>query len=65
MTKEICNLKDLSNYLKISISEIRKLVRERKIPHFRIGNRIMFDLKSINTWIENLQEKESKTSLFY
>ena len=54
MTKEICNLKDLSNYLKISISEIRKLVRERKIPHFRIGNRIMFDLKSINTWLENL-----------
>ena len=44
MTKEICNLKDLSNYLKISISEIRKLVREKKIPHFRIGNRIMFDL---------------------
>lgn len=65
MTKEICNLKDLSNYLKISISEIRKLVREKKIPHFRIGNRIMFDLKSINTWVEKLQEKESKTSLFY
>ena len=65
MTKEICNLKDLSNYLKISISEIRKLVREKKIPHFRIGNRIMFELKSINTWVEKLQEKESKTSLFY
>lgn len=65
MTKEICNLKDLSNYLKISISEIRKLVREKKIPHFRLGNRIMFDLKTINNWIEKLQEKESKTSLFY
>lgn len=65
MTKEICNLKDLSNYLKISISEIRKLVREKKIPHFRLGNRIMFDLKSVNSWLEKLQEKESKTSLFY
>ena len=65
MTKEICNLKDLSKYLKISISEIRKLVREKKIPHFRLGNRIMFDLKTINNWIEKLQEKESKTSLFY
>lgn len=65
MTKEICNLKELSNYLKISISEIRKLVREKKIPHFRLGNRIMFDLKTINNWIEKLQEKESKTSLFY
>ena len=64
MTKEICNLKELSNYLKISISEIRKLVREKKIPHFRLGNRIMFDLKTINNWIEKLQEKESKTSKF-
>ena len=65
MTKEICNLKELSNYLKISISEIRKLKQKKKIPHFRLGNRIMFDLKTINNGIEKLQEKESKTSLFY
>lgn len=65
MTKEICNLKDLSSYLKISISEIRKLVREKRIPHFRVGNRIMFDLKSVNSWVEKLEEKESKKVLFY
>ena len=63
--KEIYNIKDLSGYLKISISEIRKLVRERKIPHFRVGNRIMFDLKSINNWVEKLEEIESKKSVFY
>jgi len=65
MTKEICNIKDLSNYLKISISEIRKLVREKKIPNFRLGNRIMFDLIEINKWVEKLSEKESLSSVFY
>ena len=65
MTKEICDIQDLSSYLKVSVSEVRKLVREKKIPFFRVGNSLRFDLKSINTWLEKLQEKESKTSLFY
>ena len=65
INKEICNLKELSDYLKISISEIRKLVREKRIPNFRLGNRIMFDIKKINNWIEDLEEKESLNSLFF
>lgn len=65
MTKEICNIKDLSSYLKISTSEIRKLVREKKIPNFRLGTRIMFDLIEINKWVEKLAKKESEKSLFY
>lgn len=65
MTKEICDIKGLSTYLKISISEIRKLVREKKIPNFRLGNKIMFDLIEVNKWVEKLAEKESTNSLFY
>ncbi len=65
MTKEICNIKDLSSYLKISVSEIRKLVRQNKIPHFRVGNRIKFDINSINLWVENMEENQRKKSLFY
>lgn len=48
MNKEFYNIKELSCHLRISISKIRCLVREKKIPYFRIGNRIMFDLKNIN-----------------
>lgn len=65
MTKEICDIKDLSNYLKISVSEIRKLVREKKIPNFRLGNRIKFDLVEVNKWVEKSAEKESLNSIFY
>lgn len=65
MTKEVCDIKELSNYLKISIPEIRKLVRSKRIPHFRIGNRYKFDLKKINLWVEELEQKEGKNILFY
>lgn len=65
MTKELCNIKELSNYLKISIPEIRKLVREKKIPNLRIGKMIKFDLVSINKWLENLEEEQARKSLFY
>lgn len=64
MQKNICNIKELSIYLQTSIPQIRKLVREKKIPHFRVGNRIKFDLNEINKWIEKLQEKEAKMSVF-
>ena len=60
MTKEICDIKELSEYLKISVSEIRKLVRTKRIPHFRLGNRIKFDLKKINSWLDDLEAEESK-----
>lgn len=63
--QQICNIKDVSIYLNISVSMLRKLVRERKIPHFRIGNRIKFNLNEIDKWVEKSQEKESLNSLFF
>jgi len=65
MTKEICNIDELSKYLQLSASGIRKLVRERKIPHFRVGNRIRFDVKNINLWLEELEQNESMKSPFF
>ena len=64
MQKNICNVKQLSNYLQTSIPQIRKLVREKTIPYFRVGNRIKFDLNEINKWIEKSQEKELEMSVF-
>lgn len=63
--KDILNLKEILDYLSISESMLRKLIREKRIPHFRIGNRIKFNLNEINKWIEKNQEKESQNSLFF
>ena len=65
MTKEICDIQTVSSYLKVSVSEVRKLVRENKVPYFRVGNRLRFDLKKINNWLEKLEEENAKKSLFY
>lgn len=53
-TKEILNIKELSEYLHCSISSIRKMIYENKIPYFRISNRYMFNRSIINKWITNL-----------
>jgi len=55
----------MSTYLQLSTSGVRKLVRERKIPHFRVGNRIRFDVKKINLWLEELEQNESMKTPFF
>ena len=65
MTKEICDIKEIADYLDISVAEIRKMVRAKKIPFFRLGNRLKFRKNTIDSWLEKLQENEMKKSLFY
>lgn len=62
--KNLCGIKEVSNYLDISESMIRKMVREKTIPFFRIGNRLKFDLIEINNWLDNLKKKESEKLWF-
>ncbi len=65
MQKDICDVREIADYLNISIAEVRKLVREKKIPFFRLGNRIKFRVNTIDNWLEKLAEKEAKKSLYY
>ena len=65
---EIFNIKEVAKYLHCSISGIRNLVRERRIPYYRIGNRLFFKKASIDLWIDNqectnLQDKIYKTQI--
>ena len=65
MTKEIYNVDEISTYLQLSTSGVRKLVKQKKIPHFRVGNRIRFNVKNINLWLEELEQNESMKSPFF
>ena len=65
LTKEMCDLKTISEYLNLSIPYVRKLVRAKSIPHYRFGNRLKFDLKEINEWIESHRQEERKSVLFF
>lgn len=45
------NAFQVSEVTGLSLSTIRKLTRSGKIPHVRVGRRIMYSLPSITDWI--------------
>ena len=47
------NVKEVKEYLSVSESTIRKLVRENKIPYFRVASKILFEQEKIDQWIES------------
>jgi len=55
MERIIFNVKEVTKYLSVSESTIRKLVRKKKIPHFRILSKILFDKEQVDKWINNSQ----------
>lgn len=53
--KKVLNVKELKEYLSVSESTIRKLVRENKVPFFRIASKILFDQEVIDKWLADQQ----------
>lgn len=50
---EILDIKEVTKYLRCSDSTVRKLIKRREIPNFRIANRIYFKKTLIDNWIYN------------
>ena len=61
---ETFNIKELSGYLKCSTSELRKLIRNQSIPYYRIGNKIFFKRLSIENWISEQENRNSKSGYY-
>lgn len=51
-------VKEVAEYLGVSVDSIYKMVREKQIPHFRVRRTILFSKKAIDKWVEE-QERES------
>lgn len=54
---EILNIKELSDYLKISSSTIRRMIEKKEIPFFQLSNKYFFNKEIINSWINGKIEK--------
>lgn len=52
MENQILNVKEVAKYLNCSVSNIRMLVKNKSIPHFRLGTKINFSKNAINQWIQ-------------
>lgn len=64
MDKSHMNITETAEYLNVSVSLLRKLVRGRDIPFYRMGYRIMFSKDSLDKWIANKERTENKNDIF-
>lgn len=54
------NTNEMAEYLGVSVDMIYKMARERSIPHFRIGSRILFKKNAIENWISDQIEASTE-----
>jgi excisionase family DNA binding protein len=63
---EYLTVKELSKWVKLSESHVYHLVNKKKIPHAKLGGKLLFDADKIKLWIEQLtneipvEEKKKK-----
>lgn len=50
---EIMSVKEVSKYLNCSESCIRNMVREKKIPFFKLKSKLNFRKATIDLWVQN------------
>jgi len=48
--------KDAAKYLGIAESRLRALTKQGKIKHIKAGNRYLYKRKSLDSWLEEIQE---------
>ena len=51
MERRTITVKEVAQYLGVHTDLIYKLVRENKIPHFRMHTKILFIKESVDNWI--------------
>lgn len=58
-TKRVLDSAEAAKYLGISYWLIRKLVREKKIPHYKIESKTLFTKEILDKYIQDSLEDES------
>ncbi len=58
MDKRFIGIKDLGNYLDVSIKTVRHWTLMRQIPYFKMGRLVKFDLREIEGWLKDKKVKE-------
>lgn len=53
----LMSVEEAADYLRISSKTIRNWVSSKKIPHLKIGSRILFDAADLKEWLESKKVK--------
>jgi excisionase family DNA binding protein len=60
--RRLITAKEASQYLSLSTETIYRMAASKKLPYLKIGDRVLFDIKSLDQWVEKhlIREKEWK-----
>jgi len=60
--RRLITAKEASQYLSLSTDTVYRMASLKKLPYLKIGDRVLFDLKALDHWIEKhmVREKEWK-----
>lgn len=64
MERRYLSIKECSEYIGFSWKTIYRWCSERRIPHHKTGKSIRFDIKAIDTWMNNFNIKDENSDLF-
>ena len=56
--RRLITAKEASQYLSISVDTIYHMASRRKLPYLKIGDRVLFDVKALDYWIEKHMVKD-------
>ena len=62
MAEEILTLEEVAGYLKIDRITVYRLLAQKQLPAFKVGNQWRFKRKMIEAWLmknSNIQKKRS------
>jgi excisionase family DNA binding protein len=60
--RRLITAKEASQYLSLSKETVYRMASLKKLPYIKIGDRVLFDVKALEHWIEKhmIKEKEWK-----
>lgn len=60
--RRLITAKEASQYLSLSTETVYRMASMKKLPYLKIGDRVLFDVKALDHWIEKrmIREKEWK-----
>jgi excisionase family DNA binding protein len=60
--RRLITAKEASQYMSLSTDTIYRMATSKKLPYLKVGDRVLFDIKSLDQWVEKhlIREKEWK-----
>jgi len=56
--RRLITAKEAGQYLSLSTDTIYRMASQKKLPYLKIGDRVLFDIKALDHWIEKHMVKE-------